>query len=295
MLIYCSRSFINSSATLAAVRQSERQATALPGSTASPNQQAIKDRGRPLDTRDAIRRLDPGQILDRTRKRRRPEENSVDAGVDVVGDGIDDDDGDDFEVNEQLLGESRRAQTNGAAVQRPSSGRSRFSKQPRTVSSQPPSPRIANYREGASEQAPNDMQQDPNLHERDILVLSQDARSIRRANYATKPRQIRIPWSASDTSRLLDLIADPSLGCSWSAMEKAGGFEHTRTQQSIRDKARTLKVWYLEGDRILPAGFDQVALGQKEKDAVIRCGRNPDRRENDLDEDGQVTNNIWLG
>lgn len=77
-------------------------------------------------------------------------------------------------------------------------------------------------------------------------------------------------------------------------MERANGFEHRRNQQALRDKARGLKVWYLEGDRVLPPGFDQVALGQKEKASVIKCGRNPERREDDMDENGQVTNNLWV-
>ncbi|KAI0109454.1 hypothetical protein F4776DRAFT_401797 [Hypoxylon sp. NC0597] len=274
------QSFIDSSATLAAVRQSEKNAAACSAITPPSNQQAINGKEKALNTRDAIRRLEPKHILDGVVKRLQPNRDSDN----------EDDDDDDFEVNEQLQNESKRALDEDESVQRPSPKRPRYSKQPQILS-----PRVARTRELSVQQSLDNSQEDRHLQDRDILVLSQGARNIRRANHANKPRQVRIPWSASETSRLLELIADPSLNCSWSAMEKVGGFENARNQQALRDKARGLKVWYLEGDRVLPAGFDQVALGQKEKDAVIRCGRNPDRREDDLDEDGQVTNNIWVG
>ncbi|OTA80834.1 hypothetical protein M434DRAFT_37773 [Hypoxylon sp. CO27-5] len=273
------QSFIDSPATLAAVRQSEKNAAACSVTTPPSNQQAISRKGKASDTRDAIRRLEPKHILDGTTKLLQPNTDS----------GNEKDDDDDFEVNEQLRIESKRA-LEDESVQRPSPKRPRYSKQPQILS-----PRVTRSRELTTQRSLDGSQEDSHLQDRDILVLSQGARNIRRANYANKPRQVRVPWSASETSRLLELIADPSLNCSWSAMEKKGGFEKKRNQQALRDKARGLKVWYLEGDRVLPAGFDQVALGQKEKDAVIRCGRNPDRRENDLDEDGQVTNNIWVG
>ncbi|KAI1417139.1 hypothetical protein F5Y13DRAFT_202700 [Hypoxylon sp. FL1857] len=280
--------FIDSSATLAAVRQSEKTAAMRIATTSPSNPQVVNEKEKVLDTRDAIRRLEPRHILSNTTKRSQPS-----GGGGIEDD--DDDDDDDFEVNEQLQNESKRARDEDETVQGPPAKRPRYSRQPQTGSSQTLSSQIASVRESAGQQLLDDSPEDYNLRERDILVLSQGARNIRRANFASKPRQVRVPWSASETSRLLDLIADPSLNCSWSAMEKAGGFENARNQQALRDKARGLKVWYLEGDRVLPAGFDQVALGQKEKDAVIRCGRNPDRREDDIDEDGQVTNNIWVG
>ncbi|KAI1212841.1 uncharacterized protein F4807DRAFT_414787 [Annulohypoxylon truncatum] len=278
------QNYINSSATLAAVKETEEKASMRPAVKSLSHQQTAKGEKKASDTRDAIRLLEPSQVLNRTRKRSRP-----------GGDSDNEDDGDDFEVNEQLPGESRRVLNENAIIQRPSPTRPRFSKQAKSGKSRDLSPPVASSRGVSSAQPPDDLQDDYNLQDRDILVLSQNARNIRRANHSTKPRQTRTPWSAHDTSRLVDLIADPSLNCSWSAMEKAGGFEHPRNQQALRDKARGLKVWYLEGDKILPPGFDQVALGQKEKDLVIKCGRNPDRREDDLDENGQVTSNIWVG
>jgi hypothetical protein len=37
-----------------------------------------------------------------------------------------------------------------------------------------------------------------------------------------------------------------------------------------------------------------VVLGKKERHAVISCGKNPDRREADVDADDQVTNNLYI-
>ncbi|KAI1771616.1 hypothetical protein F4818DRAFT_428412 [Hypoxylon cercidicola] len=274
------QSFINNSATLAAVRQSEIGAAAHPTTTPPSDRQAAKGKGKALEIRDAIRRLDPGQLLDQSQKRARSSGN-------------DENEDDDFEVNEQLLGNSGLVHQEDAVIQRPPK-RPRFSKLPVTGGSQSLSPRISASQRNASEHPLDDLPNEPNIKGREILALSQGAQNTRRAHIASKPRQVRVPWTASETSRLLDLIADPSLKCSWSAMEEEGGFENYRNQQALRDKARSLKVWYLEGDWVLPAGFDQVALGQKEKNAVIKCHKNPDRREEDLDEDGRVINNIWV-
>ncbi|KAI1803657.1 hypothetical protein F4811DRAFT_321103 [Daldinia bambusicola] len=266
------QNFIDSSATLAAVRKSENQP--IPGSVSarSSNQYAVEENCEILDVGDAIRHLDPGQVIGRPRKRPAPD-GGEDGGED-----------DDFEVNVQLLAESRRSRNEYTAVRRPPSKRLRISEQSEA----------AHHQQGTRERSGSDLLEELSLQERDLLRLSQEAQHIRRGTYAQKPRQIRVPWSASDTSKLLDLIADPSINCSWSTIARLGNFENPRNQQQVRDKARGLKVLYLEGDRVLPPGFDQVVLGQKEKAAVIKCNRNPDRREDDLDEDGNVTNNMWV-
>lgn len=44
----------------------------------------------------------------------------------------------------------------------------------------------------------------------------------------------------------------------------------------------------------MPAGFDLVVLGRKEKDMATLAGRNPDRREDDVDADGKPTN-MYIG
>ncbi|KAI0172376.1 hypothetical protein GGR52DRAFT_544280 [Hypoxylon sp. FL1284] len=273
-----SQNFIKDSATLAAIRQSEVQATASSVDASPSNRRDGKGTGNESDFGTAIRSLDADEILRRSQKRAGSSES-------------DENEDNAFEVNHQLLDEPRRTGQRDAPIQQPPK-RPRISMKPRTSSSQPLTPRIATFQRITGEHPLDDASDNPNLKERDIFVLSQGAQNTRRANIPAKPRQVRVPWTASDTSRLLDLIADPSLNCSWSAMEEEGGFEHYRNQQALRDKARSLKVWYLEDDRVLPAGFDQVALGQKEKNAVLRCRKNPNRREDDLDEDGRVTNNI---
>ncbi|OTB07300.1 hypothetical protein M426DRAFT_20012 [Hypoxylon sp. CI-4A] len=277
------RNFITDNSTLTAVRLAEQGTGTLSAVAPPSNQQAIESKAKAIDARDAIQRLDPNQILDRTRKRPR---SSGDSSNDENGD-------DDFEVNEQLLDDSRRARRGEATARGPTPKRPRLSRQPLNDSPLAMSPSVGGMPAIASRRLLSDGL-DANLQDQDIMNLSQNARNVRRAAYANKPRQARVPWSASDTKVLLSLIADPSLGCSWSAMEKKGGFESTRSQQAIRDKARGLKVWYLESDKILPPGFDQVALGKKEKEAVINCGKNPYRREEDIDDEDQVTNNIWV-
>jgi hypothetical protein len=43
----------------------------------------------------------------------------------------------------------------------------------------------------------------------------------------------------------------------------------------------------------LPLSFDYVVLGKKERQAVIACGRNPDRKEDDIDEEGKPINTVY--
>jgi hypothetical protein len=40
-------------------------------------------------------------------------------------------------------------------------------------------------------------------------------------------------------------------------------------------------------DMVLPEGFDAVALGKKEIDKLRSCGKNPNRKESHVDEDGE--------
>lgn len=47
-------------------------------------------------------------------------------------------------------------------------------------------------------------------------------------------------------------------------------------------------------DGILPPSFDLVVLGKKERNAVIACGKNPDRKESDAI-DGRAINTEWRG
>lgn len=50
--------------------------------------------------------------------------------------------------------------------------------------------------------------------------------------------------------------------------------------------ARCLLIRY-RADLRLPPGFDLVVLGKKEREAVKAVGKNPDRKEADVDENGQ--------
>ena len=47
-------------------------------------------------------------------------------------------------------------------------------------------------------------------------------------------------------------------------------------------------------DRLLPKGFDDVVLGKKEKDRLIGLGKNPERKEADV-QDGRPVNTEWTG
>lgn len=48
-------------------------------------------------------------------------------------------------------------------------------------------------------------------------------------------------------------------------------------------------------DACLSPGFDLVVLGKKERQAVIACGKNPDRKEADIDDNDQPTNTVYIG
>ncbi|KAI1493945.1 hypothetical protein F5X96DRAFT_619178 [Biscogniauxia mediterranea] len=290
--------FIDGSATLAAVKQIEREAE--------------KGKQNVVATQDAIRGLDPRKVLGSSHPEhlqsslsnpggsRQPSfepQPASTAGAmrtrqrSVEDGGASDDD---FEVNEQLINESKRVRYQDT-VQELHSKRPRVSSGSHRENSNASLPSgTTSRREIRKRLADGDpFVDDEDLRETDIMALSQAAQENRRSNNSYRPRQTRTPWSAADTERLLDLIADPSLNCSWASMERCGGFEKNQTQQSLRDKARNLKVLYLQSGTVLPAGFDQVALGTKERDAVIKSGRNPDRTESDLDEYGRVINDIW--
>ncbi|KAI1176354.1 hypothetical protein F4777DRAFT_546720 [Nemania sp. FL0916] len=226
----------------------------------------------PRGTRTPSPRPGSQELGSSGRKRVQPDEEDGDADY-VDGE-------DDFEANEQLIDESRRQRYDSEgprqAPKRPrftgSSGRTRG--RPRSLDGAPAS---------------------SNFRERDLTALSQAVRVNRLAN-KTRGHQMRERWSDEDTDYLIDLIGRENLGCSWAAMEeqavKEKGFEVPRNQQAIRDKARNLKKGYLCANAILPTGFDYVYLSKKERDAVIACGYNPDRREDDIDEDGHVIHNL---
>ncbi|KAK3298222.1 uncharacterized protein B0H64DRAFT_471548 [Chaetomium fimeti] len=129
--------------------------------------------------------------------------------------------------------------------------------------------------------------------EPDFDALSQRTREISAAARKVKEPQVRSGWVRRDI--LLLVKAVNTYQCKWSTIEKeikAGTipFERPRDQQALRDKARLLKQDFLKTDTLLPRGFDLVVLGKKEKEAVKSVGKNPDRKEEDVDENGQPIN-----
>ena len=115
------------------------------------------------------------------------------------------------------------------------------------------------------------------------------AERLRRDKPPAPPKQ-RQQWSDPDTTALIELVAESR--AAWATMEKDAQFrfEHPRNQQAYRDKARNLKVDYLIADAVLPPCFDLVRLGQKEIQRLIAAGKNPHRREDELDERGRPIN-----
>ncbi|CAI4210843.1 unnamed protein product [Parascedosporium putredinis] len=81
--------------------------------------------------------------------------------------------------------------------------------------------------------------------------------------------------SRSDTRAVIELIAQH--GSFWAKMEQKSVsnklFSTPRTQQQIRDKARNIKVDLLRHDNVLPARFDNVLLGAKDRLALRKAGK----------------------
>ncbi|OIW30504.1 hypothetical protein CONLIGDRAFT_281864 [Coniochaeta ligniaria NRRL 30616] len=132
----------------------------------------------------------------------------------------------------------------------------------------------------------------------DLEALSQRAREVAVASRKPKEPQSRTPWSRNDCKALIRAVDVYKAKWSLMAQEIAKGvipFEHPRDQQALRDKARLLKQDMLKADACLSPGFDLVVLGKKERQAVIACGKNPDRKEADIDDDDQPTNTVYVG
>ncbi|KAK3941906.1 hypothetical protein QBC46DRAFT_340023 [Diplogelasinospora grovesii] len=126
----------------------------------------------------------------------------------------------------------------------------------------------------------------------DFEALAQRSREISAAHRKPKEPQTRTAWTRNDIRQLVKAV--DTYKCKWSVIEREirNGtiqFERQRDQQALRDKARLLKQDFLKADGILPPSFDLVVLGKKERNAVIACGKNPDRKEADII-NGQVIN-----
>lgn len=105
---------------------------------------------------------------------------------------------------------------------------------------------------------------------------------------ASRAPQTRTRWPSEDDKQLIELIARHH--ASWTEVEKNASFVVPRGQVACRDRARNLKVQLLQGDCLLPPGFDEVVLGAKERHAVIKCNRNPYRSVRDVDARGAPIN-----
>ncbi|CAN8100125.1 unnamed protein product [Discula destructiva] len=132
----------------------------------------------------------------------------------------------------------------------------------------------------------------------DPLALSQAAQLISKANRRPPATpKARRPWTVHDTQQLVTAI--DVYKAKWSTIEKAIKGHHIafnvieRDQQGLRDKARLVKVDILKTDSPLPPSFDLVVLGKKEKDMVISAGKNPYRREADVDAAGHPINTLY--
>ncbi|KAL6807523.1 hypothetical protein GGI42DRAFT_247209 [Trichoderma sp. SZMC 28013] len=116
----------------------------------------------------------------------------------------------------------------------------------------------------------------------------------------TQPKSLkkRFVWSDRDSATLVDLVARRAAG--WATIEREDSqlFELPRNAQAYRDRARNMKVDFLISDAVLPQGFDLVTLSKKEIDRLQKLGKNPARRERDVDRNGKPTNTkadmAWL-
>lgn len=202
---------------------------------------------------------------------------------------------DEYETNDRPVDERRRIAMRNSITRQPRAKRARTAESAPMNGGRRSVSVAHSSRPHAREDELEEREGSEELEADDIPVLSQQVKAaIRLARErVSRPPQKRVFWSGEDTKKLI--VAIPKYNCAWSQMEEEGlGLSTARTQQAIRDKARNVKVDLLKADRPLFAGFDGVALSKKEKLAVIAMGRNPDRTESDVGEDGAVINNIWI-
>ncbi|OTA02545.1 hypothetical protein A9Z42_0029200 [Trichoderma parareesei] len=145
-------------------------------------------------------------------------------------------------------------------------------------------------------QRPENPPAPPSSSAPDYAALRHAKEANRRAARLSKPRpqQIRHPWSEEDSTTLIELVR--TRGARWADIGRydTARFQHPRNAQAYRDKARNLKVDFLISDALLPEGFDQVALSQKEVDKVRNAGKNPCRLERHVDGHGRPTHTAYI-
>ncbi|KAK7750464.1 hypothetical protein SLS62_007654 [Diatrype stigma] len=288
-------SFFNHSITLEDVRRGQ------PGRVPPSNQQAAKGKQKATSIQDAIRSLDPQRVLGNLDRRSTPtSSNAPKMSNPTLGSALapnqastskrprpdDIEEDDDFEVNQRFAGTlgRRRRPANEDPPESP--------ERTRPAPSRPPASSLEPRQERHGQPQPS-AEEGHGFQEHHLKALSQGARANNvRAQASNKTRQTRTPWSPEDTDKLIDYIGKHR--CSWSKIADEGDFDVPRDQQAVRDRARNVKTLMLRADTLLPAGFDLIALGKKERKQIMDIGRNPDRREDDVDEDGKVVNNIWV-
>ena len=198
------------------------------------------------------------------------------------------DEDDDFQEDDRQID----AQISAAISRNLQNSRARASS-----SSMPPPPRPSGRAPAASDGASSHFQ----ALKEEKRMLAQQARALGTsrgaassqgagATITTNLTKQRHPWSDHDCQVLLELINTRQAG--WSIMETSDKdrFEHPRNQQAYRDKARNMKVDYLMTNAVLPPNFNLVALGKKEIERLLSYGKNPYRREEDLDDEGNAIN-----
>ncbi|KAF4583301.1 hypothetical protein GQ602_006445 [Ophiocordyceps camponoti-floridani] len=126
------------------------------------------------------------------------------------------------------------------------------------------------------------------------LPTGQSSQQVYRASRPPADREAqytkRVRWSDHDTRVLNQCIKDRHANYADIERNDADKFEHARNQQAYRDKARNLKVDYLKTDQPLPECYDLVSLGHKEVKQIEANGKNPHRRESDIDDEGRPVN-----
>lgn len=291
-------SLYDGSATLADVKRNARLGSRRLEMVPPSNHQVTKGTQRALNIQDAMRNLDSAQVLSTLEEHREHPSSSnlsIRSGSAPSRAGPSkrprparsNDQSDDFEANEGFGDRFGPTRSNTGTPEEASPERRRVVGQPRARPLElMPERRIISQS--------NSPEEGYDFQELDRITLSQRVQDNKRdynRHGREKTLQVRYAWSARDSNQLIKLMAKHC--CSWAAIAKEGGFEVQRNQQAVRDHARILKVQFLKGDSLLPAFFDNVALGEKERQAIINIGRNPDRKEHDVDENGNITNQYY--
>ncbi|KAK8073885.1 hypothetical protein PG994_004784 [Apiospora phragmitis] len=209
-------------------------------------------------------------------------------------------DDDPFETNAMLNKNNDQIAAKRNTIEQFNAKRPRLSKSPTATGPSrrsPPTTIPSRSRSGISDGEPDEHAVQEGLQPADLAILTQRAKANKGElrQHKARPPQKRVPWSDHDRLKLIKNIEKH--GCSWSALEEIQGYEVWRSQQQIRDRARNEKVKTLEGRSLLWSGFDDVVLGYKEKQHLIKLGLNPDRKEDDFDvrQDGKkIPTNVFL-